>query len=407
MKSQKSLRKKLTALALVLAMVVSVFSNIGVIVGHALDVESPAAPREDVSSAAGNLTLPSGAVPGSAPSGIIYWNPQDTEFFVDGQVYIQGGDDANDGSSSSCPVRTFERAKDLVSPGGEIRIMKVCPVEANQVIDGGSKNITLARWEGSDIAESYSGVYFAVHNGAALTVRNITFGHSADDKNDRQIQLAGKTTILNIEENTNINGFLFLETPGAKITINEDPPQEKYKLQFEDNAKFDGQTIVENANGADLSGRISEYFELKVNICGDNIYKYHWVMIPNASVAKIDVDRRDLYPGVYLNGMEAGDDANDGISPERPVKTFAKAKELAKTLYGGKCIIYICGQVTVSKLESWELPKSEYPDCTVQRFDNSTGAYDGGAYKNTLPLRSRFPTRVSTVKGAMLTLPEE
>lgn len=439
MNIRKKLGKRLIAFALAMSMILSGCSNLGITAGYALEGEEATvfseentdvvtedqtltenvSEAEETNSSEDNTseteeTKPSeennvnskvsedaageenALVPVSnAPLDVVYWNPQDTEYFVDGQVYIKGGDDANDGSSSDTPVRTFDRAKELVAEGGEIRIMKVCMVESDTVIDGGDKNITLTRWEGSDVADSYTGIYFAAHNGVTLTVKNLTFGATGDEKEDRQFQLAGKSTVLNIEENVEVNGYLFLETPGAKILLNEDPPQEKYKLQFEDNVNFDGQTVIENADGTDVSGRISDYFELKVNIYGDNVYKYYWILIPNGNTARIDADRRDLYPGIYLNGTDEGDDTNDGISPERPVKTFAKAKELAKTLYNGECTIYICGQVTVNKTETWELPESEYPNCTVQRFDNANGTYEGGAYTGTL---------VEIAKGGKLTL---
>lgn len=409
-----NLSKKLMTLVLTMTMILSGCTNLGIASGYALEEEAKISAEgntdvvienqtpienvseseamkleEDNNDAVNLLDDTSGEENALVPVSdtaldVIYWNPQDTEYFVDGQVYIQGGDDANDGSSSDVPVRTFERAMDLVADGGEIRIMKVCMVESDTLIDGGDKNIKLTRWEGSDVADSYTGIYFVAHNGVALTIKNITFGATRDEKEDRQIQLAGKSTVLNIGENVEVNGYLFLETPGAKIMLNEDPPQEKYKLQFEDNADFDKQTVVENADGTDISGRISDYFELKVNIYGDNIYKYYWLLIQNGNTARIDVEKRDLYPGIYLNGTDVGDDANDGISPERPVKTFAKAKELAKTLYNGECTIYICGQVTVNKTETWELPKSEYPNCMVQRFDNASGTYEGGEYNGTL-----------------------
>lgn len=49
---------------------------------------------------------------------------------------------------------------------------------------------------------------------------------------------------------------------------------------------------------------------------------------------------------IYLNGA-SGDDANDGSSKEKAVKTFTKAKELATT-YKGINTIYITGTVPVS-----------------------------------------------------------
>lgn len=66
--------------------------------------------------------------------------------------------------------------------------------------------------------------------------------------------------------------------------------------------------------------------------------------------------------GIYWDG-DAGDDTNTGVDREHAVKTFDRAKELVREAYekdGRECNIYICGDITVSDIQTWSLGEFDW-----------------------------------------------
>lgn len=81
--------------------------------------------------------------------------------------------------------------------------------------------------------------------------------------------------------------------------------------------------------------------------------------------------------GVYVDGQNGVDDGEEGVvrglTPDKPVKTFAKAKEILEGLLAARSVspddvkgIYVMGALNVDGTESWELPEGKqlmrYPD---------------------------------------------
>lgn len=88
--------------------------------------------------------------------------------------------------------------------------------------------------------------------------------------------------------------------------------------------------------------------------------------------------------GVYLDG-KSGKDDNQGLSLDKPVKTFEKAKELLEAS-GDLSIIYVIGTVEVSSDASWSL------DGTLQRYSGFTG--------NLIRVKGRLALNDIVVDGA-------
>lgn len=83
---------------------------------------------------------------------------------------------------------------------------------------------------------------------------------------------------------------------------------------------------------------------------GQNGYIVYWAECEEADAA--------YSSGIYLDG-NSGDDALDGTSKDKAVKTFGRAEELAVAALnrGESAVIYVCGTVTAAGNEEWSLPE--------------------------------------------------
>lgn len=301
-------------------------------------------------------------------SSIVYWNPKDEDTHnMDGTIYVHKGDDENSGTEASKPVLSFEKVLELVKDEGTVYIMQTSEISGQVSLDGEDKNIKIKRWPGTAQAQAFVGQMFNIMGNSALTLKNIKLDDDGSNEK-RAIQLVDDSSVLNISTGVEIDGYIYYERTGGLIRVEEEPPSQAYALSFNDNIDFDGQKVVEGMD-FEIASYIEEYFSLHVlNVPSDA--NYIWLLVPTAE-RQIEAERRDLYPGVYLNGTEEGNDENDGLSPERPVKTFERAKEVAKESEREK--IYITGRVTINKDTSWSLPEEEYPNTKIYRYEKYKG----------------------------------
>lgn len=90
--------------------------------------------------------------------------------------------------------------------------------------------------------------------------------------------------------------------------------------------------------------------------------------------------RKESTDGVYLAGN--GNDANDGKTSSKKVKTFGRAKELLEEYGWNK--IYVVGTVAIDNAQEWELKEGQ----RLMRYPTYTGALAQVNAKGTLTLRN-------------------
>jgi hypothetical protein len=120
---------------------------------------------------------------GGAHAANIYWKPS-------------SGNDSNNGQSASKAVKTFDRAKALVTSSSDwIILCEVCNVNANTSLDGskGSYNVRIKRY-----GLNTPGNFFSIANGKSLQLKNISLygGISGSVFNDTPPESNGNALIF-------------------------------------------------------------------------------------------------------------------------------------------------------------------------------------------------------------------
>ena len=156
------------------------------------------------------------------------------------------------------------------------------------------------------------------------------------------------TGTLNLEGTASVKGQIYLRNGEKPIILESAVAQEvsPYKLHLA--SGFVGQTVVK-PDGRDFTDAAAEIEHFQ-KVLGDGLAEEK-NLLPNQTEKTIILAGEN---NVYLSGK--GDDANSGLTPDVPVRTFKRAKELLEGAgyFGKGANIYICDTVYVEKGdENW------------------------------------------------------
>ena len=328
----------------------------------------------------------------------VYWNvnPNTVELET---VIIYGGNDDNSGADEAHPVLTWEKALSLAAPGATVWVMDQESFTADETRSGAvpDGNVTL-RFHDNNTS------MFSVAENAALTLENIGLidENNPDPTVERRLALL-QNSALRLGGNVSAKGLLVVEqllpvetplvtvteVPGADFINNaalqfrfdiDDPTYHNGDLNAASYLTRDGGRdvveLVEFPEGYDASSLINNEtgpnaVTLHPSLTDETALLYVWRLRTKLGAPNvIEAYLAEKYDGViYLSGL--GDDANRGLYPDEPVRTYARAvailtgEDAAVNTYraehGGYApgygVIRIVGApVEVADGEAWAMP---------------------------------------------------
>lgn len=281
----------------------------------------------------------------------VYWNPTDSHIVeVDGAVISSKGDDTNTGKNKSVPVRTWERARELVADGGTIYVLSPCDSQELPVVDGvhelngGDKDIVLQSLYTSGEKEILDGAktdnlrlenitLFPAEEGGSVVVlqqgAKLVFGNSVSIYNKGQIYLQGEVSDrIKVEGNT-LSG-------------------QNFYLTYEELPKEEGD-IVARVQESVTEGE--KYFQITFQKKEEK----EW-FVEQRETGVVSFYEKVVY-GDRIYVCDKGWNTNSGHSKEKAVKTIERAIALMEKELGGKGTICICGSFTITGEEVWDYGK--------------------------------------------------
>ena len=286
----------------------------------------------------------------------VYWNvnPNDQVDANTNDVLLYGGNDENDGATAETPVLTWERAMQLVAAGGKIWEMNT-----------DTANVTGERSgevEGQAVTVDFYGknplLYLTGTPMGADTVTDLTLSYlnmfdlteAEDPSNDKRlVTMQGGT--LTLDAGMAMRGDVLIEkfadetanAPSPEIYVTEEFADDfaanmNITLRFYcnehtchtnsgDKTAFDFIVFPEGFDASVALNSIHLHDSLTTNF-GDDLLIWKVRVKPDEGCGNIiQVYLAEPYDGaVYLSGI--GDDLNDGLYPDTPVKTYERAVQI-------------------------------------------------------------------------------
>ncbi len=269
------------------------------------------------------------------------------------------GDDDYDTNSVSNPAKTLVRALELAGENAVIHIMdQPIDITADTILDCGFANITFRRYE------NYNGTIFRVLSGAKLTLSNLIISGQTNGSSYHIINVVEGQLLIGENFRIADGGIVAMSDLNAEpIALLTNPPEGMvYKLITDAPGvtEISGRLIVEAGivqsaiNYFTLDDFIAAEFELREDEDG------------NISLFKRS-ENSTYHDTIYLSGT--GDDYYDGSTPQRAVKTFARAYELFNMLNAGGTLIThisVSGSLNVTN-ETWS------GDVEIKRYKSYNG----------------------------------
>ncbi len=206
--------------------------------------------------------------------------------------------------------------------------------------------------------------YMAVIIQGSLIVDGAGMTVDAIEHDGEALSLRGQTKIgaIRLHQDKIVNAGAGITTDGLVFTLDEDV------LKALNNAyRMNTQVVVPLIQAED--GSLDPSLVEKTTIEGANGYVR--VGMLNGQLTAYS----QVFHGVYLDGKN-GDDAHDGLSYDRPVRSFERALQCLNELLASSALsdaakrniegIYVTGEVTVNASATWSLPSGmaliRYPD---------------------------------------------
>ncbi len=260
--------------------------------------------------------------------------PSGKKIILGQAYYVDGvsGDDGNAGNRPGAAFKTMERAIEaLGSQAGSIYVCGTVTIPA-----GTSASWTLndtqsiVRYSGIDRKQSgaFTGRMIVVEENAALNLQGVNlYGALAEDEAEENDYLLVQNGTLTLDENSSCaNGIVYLAD--EKVINVKGTPSELLATVEKENAKL-GDVIGKYDTP---TGGNTDNFSLSSNMTGFGL------------IAEADEVKLADAGNVYVDGLN-GDDGNDGLTPQTPVRTMEEAyRRLAQA--GGN--IYVVDTVPVT-----------------------------------------------------------
>ena len=241
-------------------------------------------------------------------------------------------------TESGIKFTTINEAIKEANSGDTIKLVANGVIEESVVLSD-EKNITIdlndRKWNGNNVDTKA----LTIQEGANV---NITGNGTISD-----IEHNGESLVLN--SNVAIN-TVYLGT-GKSVQAGEEFNTDKinFKLSLEDQGKLETQDVILIKATKNLSQEVIEKISI---IDADPL-----VIVMVNEDGNIVAHKMN---GIFVNG-ETGDDTNNGMNANSPVKTFAKAKEvyenMSQELKEKIDGIFVTGTITVTGNEEWSLPR--------------------------------------------------
>ena len=277
----------------------------------------------------------------------VYWSPMDSSITeVDGTVVVAKGDDQNTGRTKKVPVRTWERARELVADGGTIYIMSPCSSaelpenEEMRVLDGGTKHITIKSIYGTGKQEILD-----VEEGHSLCLKNITLSPFVEESS---VSLLKETARVVIGENVSIlnkGGFYVEGTMSDRFELQVNTGKQNWYVTYEQSPLVEGTVLARVPEEFTNAG---EYFYPNLLQTSDK----EWLLEQREKGILAFYEKVIYSDAIYV--CDDGNDTNSGHSQEKPVKTMKRAVSLVQKELQGTGTICICGTYTISAKEVWD-----------------------------------------------------
>ena len=353
----------------------------------------------------------------------VFWNcaPDDVIDTDTNTVILKGGDDAHDGATAATPVLTWEKAVSLAAPGGKIWVMTQETVSG----EAGAFILRSGNVEGlPTVLDYYAGntSLFHVTDSVGLYLSDLD---AQDDNLDpatyRRLALLDQGA-LRIGENAVLKGNIqieqFMIDLESEVFVDAEAVADfASNVQLEFRFGIDPATyltldrdlnvvdLVEFPDGTDASAFLSN-ITLHPSLQDESAMSYIWktrtkLGYPNIIQAYL----AEPYDGaIYISGF--GDDLNDGMYPDTPVYSYARAIAILtgtaadsaainqwRQEHGGYQVnegvirivgapVHVGDQNQAYHTETWTMPASTYwydeNDNTVspswvERYKNYTG----------------------------------
>lgn len=321
-----------------------------------------------------------------ASSDPIYWNVNPISIGTEGDSnYIAGGDDDNNsGLVPTAPVLTWDKVLEIGKDYPQRRVIAMSPVQVgsdrlpkdadgNYILDGEGIT-TIEQYQNRNIST------FIIEPDQTLTLKNISVVSGS-----AVIRIVDPTEVgeglgkLKIDQGTYIGpGYIQteLDTYNAEELkdctvelLTSDTGKNTYELYYSDiidSMIFNLEDVVKVPEGEKASDYANTIFKLnKLNI------EDGWSLRPDTgsddgTIApvenQIELYKKFIYKGVYLNG-QSGNDSWYGGNSNWPVKTFEQAKKILFENWDEIApeyrVIYICDVVDVDTEITWDLEHTD------------------------------------------------
>lgn len=282
--------------------------------------------------------------------GRVYWNPTDDNLEeVDGAIIRYKGEDSNSGISKREPVRSFNRAKELVKDGGIIYVMTPEEIADDTIwdnmVNGEDKSIILKRDKSTYLGGEDAIVKVA--KGKQLTIEGLTL---EPDTPGGTVIWSAEGARLTLGEDVTISegGTIYFEgEPEGRMEITADDLSEKnYILQYQKYPTIDGGTAIFVNSNIEAG---EDYFTVTFDEIKDEIWG-----IEQREKGKIIFYNEPIYneQTVYISGE--GNDNNSGHLMEKPVKSMDRARKIIQDQWNGIGNICICKTVEINTEQTWD-----------------------------------------------------
>lgn len=344
--------------------------------GNKSDIESNRAVLDQTEETAKNAVGPNLKAVGSK---VVYWNVNEETSSPEGdRPAIPGGSDDNSGIDDLHPVRTWEHARGLLGgDGGTVVVMSPIvigdeefSVNGNPITSlNGENKIALTQWD------KYPTEIFIIPPGMEFTLSNVEITcksgigiRIADSYEGYEgVSSLGKLVIgdrvsiiggsIQTELNPDAKGRLTDCTIELTTTDVEGKNYYVYYSGIDDNQEFQYADVIKGPEGSDAADYLDAFILHSKNADASwTLRKDTYEDSDGGFENHIELYRKFVYTGVYLNGQKGNDDWFGG-NCNWPVKTFAQAK---KILFGNwddiepkNRVIYICDTVDITGSENW------------------------------------------------------
>ena len=312
-------------------------------------------------------------------SKVVYWNVNEETSSPEGdRPAIPGGSDDNSGIDDQHPVRTWEHARGLLGgDGGTVVVMSPIVIGDEEFsVNGipitslnGENKIALTQWD------KYPTEIFIIPPGKEFAISNVEItckagiGIRIADSYEGYEGAAALGKLVIGERVSIIGGSIQTElNPDAKGRLSEctieltttDVEGKNYHVYYSgiaDNQEFQYADVIKGPEGSDAADYLNAF-----TLHGKNT-DANWTLRKDTYEDSdgefgnhIELYRKFVYTGVYLNGQK-GNDAWFGGNCNWPVKTFAQAKKILfdnwDDIEPQNRVIYICDTVDITGTEEW------------------------------------------------------